>query len=1296
MKNAIHMLRLIIIGICLFQAGTATSQTKEIITGRVLEAGTNKPIRNASIYFDGTLNGSTSDSTGSFTLYPQTNKNVPVVVNALGYDIEMIKDFPVGKKVIVYLNLKNYDLETVTIKINDGMSRKEKLKIFRTEFLGISVNARNCEILNEDDIRLTYTKKTKTIKAFSEKPIVVRNKNLGYIVRFLPVNIVFSPDRIIVQGYQFFEEDPSGAGHIQIQKARQIAYLGSQIHFVRSLWNNQLKGNGFNIYQGNLPATYMNTRFLMQNADNHMLTYDSIVSIRNNDKYIHLNGGSVHINYKGKTSYLTKIKSNGDALINKNGYSDPTGIIWSGFIGEQRIGDALPLEYNLEDNPGLVAEPMNTDDADVKSIIASADTLRSRMPAEKLYIQFDKPYYIIGDTIRMKAYLFDAAYLKASSKSGIAYVEMANDTNKVLFRRMLPMEDGLGAGNIVLNKDDIPEGSYTLRAYTNLMRNFGEDLIFKKDLYISGSSTQNWLVNSKAVRSKLSGKDNMRLALQINQFSKQTLGNHELDLRILDGKKTIQRDKVKTDADGKLDVNFNLPDKINGDNLTMILADSEDANHKINIPIPVSREENVDLQFMPEGGNLVAGITSFVGFKAIGEDGKGVTIIGKVLSSSGSTEVTVFSSAYKGMGSFEFTPKAGESYTAKIDVNGITKSFPLPAIKSNGTVLKLTNDHESDLIEVAVSISPVTTDTYYLTAQSRGVISYGAVIRFNGNNTTIVKIAKSLFPTGIVRFTVLNADKQPLNERLAYIDHKDNLNVSMSPVRPLAGLRDSIALHIEVKDKNGNPVQGSFSLAVTDDGQVKADSLAANILTSLLLTSDLKGTVEDPGHYLQQTPQAQKDLDCLLLTQGWTGYSWKDVFNPPVSPFTAESEFAVTGRITNLFNKGIANAPVQLLSLKPAAAKIGLANNDGSFRFTGLPVADSLQFFLKAKNKNEESSNIGIEVDHFKPPVFTASSQRMIPWYVNSDTTLLRQVNTQVARNGTINSKSTNILESVTITGKKIIKESKNLNGPGESDQALDEKDLLKDPKMTLLDVMKEKIKGFNLGIWPTSNPPPVGLTAAGGNYGTIAAPFVPILSYRIYDKEVHLVIDGVDVERFYVPNIPPPKPITGRYVEDRNNAIRNDRLYYIESYLNSIRAEDVTGVEIMSDSKYNGRYKSDFAVKYIGSLSAATTDFAYVEVTTRSGNGAFMKTMPGTYLYKPIPYVNSTAFYRPKYIIKTNPLSDFRSTIHWEPDIITDKDGKATVSFYSADRPGTYSIIMEGANMNGSIGRQTGTLIIK
>jgi hypothetical protein len=1213
-----------------------TAVNREQVIGRILEAGTDKPVRNASVYFDGTLNGTSSDPEGNFTLYPQ-GKMMPVIVSAVGYENATLTDFPKGKKALIYLDVKQNELEEVTISASDGMPLKEKLRIFRREFLGTSANARSCEILNEKDIRLSYNKKTNTLKASSENPIIVQNKNLGYTLKFFPNDITIAPDRTIVEGYQFFEEDTSRTTNEKIQRARENTYLGSQLHFIRSLWNDDLKKNDFRVSAGG-KVSYDGIQIAYK--DRHKVDYDSIVVSRDGEKYIHLNE-SVNIDYKRRNSLLSRGISDKDALIRSDGYSDPSALIWRGIIGSQRIGDALPLEYKVADlPPASPVPPAPAVDVGIKSIIASADTLRNRMPAEKLYIQFDKPYYSIGDTVWLKAYLFDAAFL-TSSKSGVVYLEVANDTNKVLMRRILPVLAGLGAGNIVLNKEDIPEGSYTIRAYTNLMRNFGEDLVFRKNFYVSGSSAQSWLVTSKSVLSKEPGKENLRLDLQFNQFNKDPLRTHDLELRVIDGTRVLFRDKIQTDIDGKLDINFDLPEKADGKNISIVVLDPKDDNRKLTIPIPVNRPENTDVQFMPEGGNLVSGIKSKIGFKAIGEDGKGVEISGKVYN--GLQEVATFNTTYKGMGSFELTPKEGEIYNAKITVNGITKDFPLPAVKNSGTVLRVSNLLNRDSIEVMVSSNlPSSTVPYYLIAQSRGIICYGAIIRVNGTPVN-KQLAKSLFPTGIAKFTLMSADRQPLNERIIYIDHHDNLEITINPDKSGFKTRDSIALAIEVKDHEGKPVVGSFSIAVTDDSQIRTDSLSNTILTSMLLTSDLKGNIEDPGHYFQTTPQAAADLDHLLLTQGWRGYTWKDMFGlPAATEYQVESEFTVKGRVSNLFSKGLDKMPVQLMSLRPFLLKDTYTKADGSFEFSGFSGVDTLALIIQARNKNNKSFNVGVNVNEFKPPVFKSDGQRFMPWYVNSDTSLLRYIHTAIVKRQEVFGlpAGTNILEEVTINKKKSIKGSKNFNGAGNADDVVDQREMESFKTLNLFELMVRRFKYVY---------------------------YSPARGYSYSYRPIWLSIDGIF----------PVTPFPGM--------------------MNSLTAENIKGIEMMSSLPYMTEYMR--TVRRGPNYDATRDRTVYpviFEVTTRGGRYASIKA-PGLAFFRVMPFVGQEQFYQPKYAVKTNSTTkDLRPTIHWEPDIVTDKDGKAQLSFYSADTPGTYSIIMEGSDMNGNIGRQTGSITIK
>lgn len=1309
MKVKGYILKLMLAALSLPCIPSAMAQGPPI-SGTVREEGSGKPIPNVSVFFDGTLNGTATDSAGNFTLYPQGTAKLPILVSDVGYFPKTITDYTPGTKLMINLKIRSYDLDAVTIMANDGMTRAEKIKIFRREFLGSTSSAKSCEILNEDDLHFTYSSKTRILKATCEKPLIIHNKALGYTLNFLIKEFTYTGEQVAVYGSQFFREDANIPNREKVDKARKNVYLGSQMHFIRSLLENQLAENGFDVFRYLEHDMRIDAR--VNNTDGRRLIADSLVVTVGNQKYLRFNG-KIKVVYHSQVSVVQGDGS--PVLIDKNGYQAPVGVVWSGAIGNQRAGDLLPLEYNDANAERGKKEPAASVSNSV-ALAVSLDTLHNRMPLEKLYIQMDKPYYSVGDTLRMKAYLLDAAQGKGSDKSGIVYVELANDSNKVLYRRMLPVGYGLGTGNIILDKKDIPEGSYTLRAYTNLMRNFGEETVFRKDLYVSSGTSQNWLVNSKSTLSDKSGKDNLQLAMQLKELNRQALSNRELEIRVMDGEKVLQRDKLQTDVDGKINFNFNLPETAAARNLSVILADPKSPAHRTTVPVTVSRPENIDLQFMPEGGNLVTGIPSRVAFKAIGEDGNGTEVSGKIYDSTGG-EVATFASGYKGMGSFELKPMNTGTYTARIMLGVTPKSFPLPIVKNTGSVLRITNAVSSDsliaTVTIATNLVSSSAAPYHLIGQSGGKIIYDEEIPVNGNTYLRKGIAKDLFPTGVARFTLMNPDRQPLNERVTFIDHYDNLDISLQPVKTSFKTRDSVSVEIEVRDSEGRPVEGSFSLAVTDDSQVRTDSLGMNILTQMLLTSGLKGTIESPGHYLQRNAQAAIDMEHLLLTQGWIGYDWKEVLSLPQTPvYPAEAEYMAKGKVTNV-SKSSATTAVILMSSNPSFVKTTVAAKDGSFSFKDFPISDALKFFVQARNPKVRS--LEIEPLEFKPAVFKPESRRFIPWYVNSDTTLLRQASTRALEEGKINSKGSNLLQEVTITGKKIVKGSKNLNGPGESDQTLDEKDLAMGSNKTLLDVMEEKIKGFNVGMFPTKNPPLVGLVNAAGyggykdlaaDQGTATTVFVPFekkQSYKIYDKELHLIIDGIDIESFYFPT-----PATGaqygedlevghnEYIARRNAASLIDRFEFIATYLKHIKADDIKGVEIMHDLRYNAKYKNTFSANILGNLSPAFADFAFVEVTTYSGNGVYQRQTPGVALYRPDPFVNHAAFYKPKYTSKPGPLADLRSTIHWEPDIVTDKTGRATVSFYSADRPGTYSIIMEGSNMNGAVGRKAGTITIK
>ncbi|QKJ31284.1 hypothetical protein HQ865_16465 [Mucilaginibacter mali] len=923
-----------------------------------------------------------------------------------------------------------------------------------------------------------------------------------------------------------------------------------------------------------------------------------------------------------------------------------------------------------------------TPQSGIKDVMAKIDSFNYHMPAEKLYMQFDKPYYAVGDTIWFKAYLLNAN-LNYSPLSSRLYVEVLNDSSKVIRRMAFQMGVGISWGNISL--EGMREGSISIRAYTNWQRNFGQDYFFTRAFYISNPQKQTWLV---AANSQLSDANNIKMNVKLSSLDNQTTGLKQMQMRVLDGKKVLFKGNAQTTAEGLLDLNFPLPDKTPVKNLVLVAQDKADPKKQVAIPVNTRRAKDVDVQFMPEGGYMVAGLPAHLGFKAIGDDGKGVNISGKIVNAAGE-EVVTLQSAYKGIGTVDLAPQAGDVYTAKLTLpGGQTKDVPLPAIKPSGTEIRVRNIATRDSMDVSVFMSADLVkpgSAYYLVGQARGVVCFGASIP-TARAFATVHVAKSSFPTGIVHFTLLNAQNQPLNERLTYVDHHDNLKIGVSTAQSTYAARDSIPVKISVRDAAGKPIIGSFSLAVTDDTQVKTDSANNDNITSrFLLTSDLKGFVEDPAYYFTGDKNAWQALDALLLTQGWIGYDWNQIKAIPKPTFQPEYQYTVNGRVGNLLNKPVANAQVVLLARgRYNYIKDTLTNAEGRFTFRNFPSIDSVTFVLEAQNKRHKVINSGITVDeNLAPDIIKENTPRATPWYVNSDAAMLNFVKTNPSYHTELDKAQYGpqgrLLKTVTIRDRAMVKGSQNLNGAGEADQVIDEETIVNANKMSLADLLEQKVTGFHTGY----------LSKPGGGRGSGIPKAPPELMYMLKDKKVSFSFDGVYLNRFYQP------------MDTDGPAMPNEFYNYVKQYLDYFTAEDIKGIEVMYTMRRTNNYNTQnltpeelMAESPAGARGSAT---AYIEITTRAGNGPFTQHAAGIYVYKPLKNTLPAIFYRPRYPVKNAPakFADLRSTIHWEPTVVTNKDGEATVSFYAADKPATYTLTLEGGDLKGSVGYQTQKITI-
>jgi hypothetical protein len=329
------------------------------------------------------------------------------------------------------------------------------------------------------------------------------------------------------------------------------------------------------------------------------------------------------------------------------------------------------------------------------------------------------------------------------------YVDIANDSDRIVKSYSFPLAGGVTWGNISLDERNFAAGNYFIRAYTNWMRNFGDDFFYKKAFYIGGTTEKTWLVSERVTARDGEAK----IHLRFSGLSKTPDANVPVNLQTFDGDKRLFKQTLQTDNEGLVD--FSTAVLANTSNLK-IVAQQNKGDKKVVIPVQLNRYENADIQFFPEGGALVAGLPAHIGVKALGEDGKGIDISGAVFDNA-QNKVAEFKSLHDGMGSFSMLPESEGAYTAKVTLpDGSTKQILLPAVKSSGTILLVKNLASSDSLDVSVG---ATNDLirqgqkYYLVARARGIICYAAMIGFEERRFIRGGVSKKLFPTGIVQLT---------------------------------------------------------------------------------------------------------------------------------------------------------------------------------------------------------------------------------------------------------------------------------------------------------------------------------------------------------------------------------------------------------------------------------------------------------------------------------------------------------------------------------------------------------------
>ncbi|GAB3931008.1 hypothetical protein [Mucilaginibacter myungsuensis] len=398
-----------------------------------------------------------------------------------------------------------------------------------------------------------------------------------------------------------------------------------------------------------------------------------------------------------------------------------------------------------------------------------------------------------------------------------------------------------------------------------------------------------------------------------------------------------------------------------------------------------------DIRFFPEGGQLVNGVNSTVGFKAVGSDGKGADVSGVILGQANDT-VARFKSGKFGMGHFSFTPAADRSYKAIVKVANTTVTKDLSSVAANGYVMQVTDGKEQVQIKISSDAAADAEKPVYVLAHQGAAISLAQNIKLNADHSFTLQLDKSKLGDGVNHITLFNADQRPVAERLVF-KRPSSLSVKAS-VQTQYGLRKRVNLDVSATTANDQPQVANMSLAV-----YRSDSFNgipdADISSYLGLTSELKGHIESPGYYFANTDTAtDAALDDLLLTQGWSRFTWNEALSNLKPTFRYLPEYnghLITGNVTN--SKGLPGR-FALVYLAAVSKKVQLyganAGTTGTLLFNAGNLYGPADLVLQT-NPKLDTNTYKININN--PFSEEYGADKLPPFYINKTSTALIESN---------------------------------------------------------------------------------------------------------------------------------------------------------------------------------------------------------------------------------------------------------------------------------------------------------------
>ena len=850
---------------------------------------------------------------------------------------------------------------------------------------------------------------------------------------------------------------------------------------------------------------------------------------------------------------------------------------------------------------------------------------------ERVFLHTDREVYAPGDTLWFKAYVRNESSLYKSDFSRDLFVYLADGEGRVITDTRYLINDSGSKGQLVLN-EKLDEGVYTLVVYSSWMKNFGVEEVFSKRIEMRYETRTTYRLVPTYGQKRYFPGDTVNMQVKCYDNLRQEVEEVSFVYRVFSGNKKLASGSANMYNGFENHIDVILPVDIQETCRIELRGVHKEIELDEDYKMPVFFDLHVD--FFPEGGRALNGMMSRMAFKASYVNGKPAEIEGEVVDEQGTVRTTI-ATEHNGMGVFPFIPQKDKAYHLKIQKpSGIDRQYALPRGREQGWMLSAKS--HANQIHVDIQKRGARKDTCLLTLMVRGYLFYSRVVTVAQSQS--ITIPTDTLPAGIGVLTLVDGNMLPRAERLVFANYHRRNQVEMTPNSKKYLPREKVELDIQVTGPGNKPVQGDYSLTVVDEKLGLSKNIHhPNVFSAGYFTQEIRGRVWDPEYYFQTGSRRERHhLDLLLMTQGWRNYRYLEQANRVDSLPDPVNQDVVSGTILKKRS---------IFEPKPTPGKLIIYFGGNSYtlhadeqgRFSFLPAFKSginPNIFMSATDDNGKD-NVIIQLDS------NDYRTRLMDYLNHLTDSLSRGVTSRIYTYENIEklyetSDMNNFwINAITVMAKRqrehqdaeeYIADEMFINSMKANDSwflyAYDVFDVLR--RMGSVKRVGETAQYFYNGEW----------------------------------RKIKWIVNGRELDS--------AEEIRVQYYNPK--AIEN--LYLLRGAATAAYWFDGDPNQVMELGE------SPYVVCYIA--------FDPNKDRMMEGNLQQYKRANQKMLQE---YTLKKEFYSPVYDTekkKEDPLPDLRQTIHWEPHLNLDSAGRATITFYNADRYARIKCILQGISDKG------------